>query len=363
MSIFDIFSIFLLIAIAAYYFFYLRRSVAFWGAPTQKPWLWIPLIVLSLGIAALLTNMWALPALIVLHIVAAGVLMDFLHLILHRPLRNTVWVKVYRCGFVPLIVTAIVLTAGYFNMTNIHRMDYTYSTGKLTQNCRVIFVSDLHFGTAMDAEKLQAVCGELSALDADILILGGDLVDENTTREELQDCFAVLGGVETTHGVYFVYGNHDKSVYTDTPNYTIDELQSAVTDSGIQILRDESVDIGENLTLIGRDDASNSLSGTRRPLRELLAGTEETRFRLLIDHQPLEGEAAGESGCDLMLSGHTHNGQIWPIAAVNAMLGPVYGEYTFDDMTLVVSSGICGWGYPIRTQGQSEYVVIDLQAA
>ena len=244
-------------------------------------------------------------------------------------------------------------------MRDVRQTTYPVVSEKLETPVRILFVSDLHFGTAMDVERLRAYCDEMQETKPDLVLLGGDIVDESTGKADMQAAFAALGSIESTYGTYFVYGNHDRANYASSRPYSAQELEAAILDSGIVILRDERVQAGE-LTLCGTEDLS---SRSRLPAAELLKDADGAGLTLVLSHQPGGAEEYAAAGADLMLSGHTHDGQIWPLGYINALIGPKYGEYTFGDMTLLVSSGICGWGYPVRTQGVSEYVLIDLLPA
>lgn len=94
-----------------------------------------------------------------------------------------------------------------------------------------------------------------------------------------------------------------------------------------------------------------------------MRGVDPEDFILLLDHQPCEQEAVDAAGCDLMLSGHTHAGQIWPVGQISQAAGIVemnYGYRKLNRLQVIVSSGLVGWGYPIRTSRHCEYVVIEV---
>lgn len=347
------------ILVALYFFFFLRRAAKFWGAPTGKWWVNGVIAVVSLLIGSLMLLLRGTAVLFALYVMLFGLLMDFLHLLLHYPLRKTKWSSVWRSGLVPVLIAAVLLPYGYFHMRDVRQTAYTVVSEKIKTPLRILFVSDLHFGTAMDVERLRAYCDEMQETKPDLVLLGGDIVDESTEKADMQAAFTALGSIDSTYGTYFVYGNHDRANYNSDRTFTGQELETAILDSGITILRDETAQVGD-LTLCGTEDRS---SRSRLPAAELLDGAKQGRFVLLLAHQPGDAEAYAAAGADLMLSGHTHGGQIWPLGYAVSLISPRYGEYTFGDMKLIVSSGICGWGYPVRTQGVSEYVVIDLVPA
>ncbi len=83
----------------------------------------------------------------------------------------------------------------------------------------------------------------------------------------------------------------------------------------------------------------------------------------MADHQPIESEENDAQGVDLQLSGHTHAGQIWPTGVLSELLGALnYGQYRTGGCDVIVSSGIAGWAYAMRTGEHCEYVVVDLKA-
>jgi len=115
-----------------------------------------------------------------------------------------------------------------------------------------------------------------------------------------------------------------------------------------------------DILLVGRED----LSASRISSKELLKNQNTEKYIIMVDHQPVEYENNAQSGVDLMLSGHTHAGQIFPAGYLIKwfhMSDLWYGHTKIGNMDAIVSSGLAGWGYPIRTQKNSEYVIIDIQ--
>ena len=131
-------------------------------------------------------------------------------------------------------------------------------------------------------------------------------------------------------------------------------------------MEDETLTLGDELTLTGRRDRSDAaMDGImREDPAELLKGTKDGAFHIVADHQPRGMEENAEGGYDLMLSGHTHAGQIWPVGLFTTLLDKEtinYGEERFGTMEAIVSSGIAGWGYPLRTGKHSEYVLVHIE--
>ncbi len=268
----------------------------------------------------------------------------------------------YRTGAIPLLLVIGILIAGYVNINTVRTTSYTVASAKLTQDYRVVFLSDLHYATVQRESVLEEQVAKINALAPDIVILGGDIVDEGTSLAQMQRCFAVLGNLRATHGIYYIYGNHDRQRYDTSPAYTEAQLAQTIAANGIYILQESAVSFGSDLTLIGREDMG--AKGDRFLPNAWQAQLDTGRFLLFADHQPFDAEANALLGADAQLSGHTHGGQIFPLGLLTFFYrGVPYGQYNIGQCDLFVSSGIAGWGFPVRTQGVSEIVVLDLKQA
>ena len=100
------------------------------------------------------------------------------------------------------------------------------------------------------------------------------------------------------------------------------------------------------------------------PINDLLADVNPNAFLLMLDHQPNQYKENAEAGIDLILSGHTHAGQFFPLNWVYEVIkldDAVYGHYRIDDMQAIVTSGFADWNYPVKTAGPAEYIVVDIR--
>lgn len=341
-----------------YLFFTCRRAVTLFVSSRRRAGVWALCIS---GLLYLMFRGFVLWAMIVLHLVGLLLLTQLINLPLRYLLRGRsarAWRYVYRLGVLPILITAIIFSLGYSNMQRVRRTDYTVPTPKGVSPCTVALISDIHYGDVANAQTVARLVAELNASNLDVAVLCGDITDENTTRAELEEVYSLLGGLKTARGIYFVYGNHDKALYSTSPNYSPAELEACITQNGIRILEDEAAEISEKLYLIGRKDKSAPL---RKTPAELTAGIAADCFALMADHQPTAFREKADAGVDLQLSGHTHGGQFFPLGYINTLISSnelCYGKTQLDGMTAIVSSGVSGWGAPIRTQGVSEYVII-----
>ena len=392
----------MMIPVGVFFYFYFRRTILFWSHRDKSRIVRIVSVLLAVLAALGSLNPFSVTALVILHVAAAQVIVQLLWLAgkrfikspadsgdtqlsdspaenptekpLHK-MNKTLPEKFYRCGLIPLVVTALVLGYGYLHMKDVEPKNYTVSINKeLPDGLTVALISDLHFGTTMDREKLQRYCDEISAQNPDIIALCGDIVDERTTAEEMRQAIQTLGGMESKYGIYYVFGNHDSASYSSDPPFTVPELTEAFEAAGIRMLTDDCVELGDNIVLAGRLDRSYSMSMWRgdashegvesigrKDTKKLLEGVDRDKVILLLDHQHVELEENAAAGVDLQLSGHTHGGQIWPVGLISDWLGfgeLNYGEKTMGDYHVIVSSGIAGWGYPIRTGSNSEYLIV-----
>ena len=227
---------------------------------------------------------------------------------------------------------------------------------------KILVLSDLHTGLTLNGEQLEQKVAEMSYQNPDVVILDGDIVDESTTFEQMQEAFLILSKISNRYGIYYVYGNHDKNAYTSKPNYTPEQLKETIISTGINILEDTTQVINNELVLIGRADKGDMVN-VRKDISELVDGLNSSMEWIVLDHQPADYKLCEQNGADMIISGHTHAGQIWPIGFLSSILHldeMNYGYKVNNNMTAIVTSGIAGWGFPLRTSKHSEYLVINI---
>lgn len=343
------------------------RWLSFYGIDVKKR----SVRLLRIGfllLVFLLCRLWRMTGLIVVHLIVLFVAVELAAFFIrhfgreHRETRGyQVARRIYLSGLVPVIITCVLLGYGAYNMNHIVSTEYTVTTDKVHSDYKVVLITDTHYGTIQSPDVLKSIIEEINAQRPDLIVLGGDIVEEGTSKVSMEDAFQVFGKLKSTYGTYYMYGNHDRQDYADAKSrtYTEEELLKALQSNGITALRDEWVSVGEELILAGRDDAGR-MTG-RASVEDLLKDTDRGHFLITVDHQPVEVEENAEAGVDLLLSGHTHAGQIFPVGYfTDRFLGPNYGRYEEGGCTLIVSSGATGWGFPVRTQGKCEYVVVDI---
>lgn len=346
------------------------KWLSLYGVDIKRKRFWILRLVIAVFLGSLCL-VWNVAGLVEVHLIVLFAIVEFVVFLIRRIAKNhtkekrhSVFRMIYRSGLIPVLVTCLMMGYGGFNMKRIVRTEYTITSEKLQSDYEIVLITDTHYDTVQDPDILIQKTEEINALHPDIILLCGDIVEEGTTGESMQEAFRILGSLESTYGTYFVYGNHDRQNYrtavSRSRTYTDDELQQAIEENGIKILCDRWINIDGDLVLAGREDAA--IASGRVSSEELLQGTDRNRFIIVADHQPVETEENAAQGADLQLSGHTHAGQIFPMGYFTELFGGLnYGEYQKDGCKVIVSSGTTGWGFPIRTQGKCEYVVIHLK--
>lgn len=370
MLFFILIALLAMIPVGIYLYHFLKRVGIFYGISFAKKRNKVLTIIVTVIICLSCVNLFGTPALVILHILAAAVILDLIDLLIKKLYKKELsakhwWKRLYGCGLFPFVVTACIMGYGYVNMRTVTEVDYTVNTEKniAASGYEIALLSDIHFGTTMDAKKLATYVERVNQKNPDIVVLDGDIVDENSTKKEMQDCFATLGKLKSTYGTVYVYGNHDRAHYSATPYFTEEELESNITENGIRVLRDSIWEVDDNLVIAGREDRGYADSEERKSTKELLANVDSEKYIIMLDHQPVELANNAKAGVDLMLSGHTHGGQVWPVGLITDVLGfgeLNYGEKKIDDFTAIVTSGMAGWGYPVRTGHHSEFAMVSV---
>lgn len=280
--------------------------------------------------------------------------------------ENAVWTRLYDSRLVPVALTLAIIIGGHANMMNVTRTDRTIYTEKniRAEGYKVALIADMHYGVSVGDKTLYRICDEISEAGVDMVVLCGDIVDENTTKEGMHTVFDALGGIRSTYGVFYVYGNHDRQTYTADKAFTEAELAETIENNGITLLCDSAVKLNDELTVVGRQDMSYRGEEGRTPVSQLLSGVDKTDYIITLDHQPRQYKENALAGTNLLLSGHTHGGQFWPLNVLFEITDINEANYGYtkiaDDAQAFVTSGFAGWGFPIKTVCPAEYVVIDI---
>ena len=271
----------------------------------------------------------------------------------------------YIAGAVSSALCVIYLAFGWVMAHHVFVTEYAFESEKLDGDLRIVQISDSHIGATFHADRFAEYVRDINLLSPDVVVVTGDFVDDDTSRDDMTRSAATLGKLDAKYGVYFVFGNHDKGYFSAASRgWTEEELRQNLEDAGVVILEDESVLIDNRFYVVGRIDRSASGGGARMIAPALTAKLDKTKFILMLDHQPADFDAEANSGADLVLCGHTHGGQFIPINHVGEWMGENclrYGHEKRGNTDFIVSSGISNWTFKFKTGCYSEYVVIDIK--
>ena len=217
-----------------------------------------------------------------------------------------------------------------------------------------------------DGKGLEKYVEEMQQTNPDVVVITGDFVDDDTSKQDMIDACHALSKLNPTYGVYFVFGNHDKGYYDpEYRGYDGDDLIKELEKNGVHVLQDDVELIDNRFYLIGRQDRSEEQKGgSRASMQKLTENLDTSKYSIVLDHQPHDYDNQAAAKVDLVLSGHTHGGQFFPINYVGEWSGEndkTYGLETRDVTNFIVTSGISDWAIKFKTGCKSEYVVIDIE--
>ena len=262
----------------------------------------------------------------------------------------------YIGGVIALTATALILTGAWLCAYHVFRSHYEFNTVKNSGNIRIALIADSHLGVTLDGERFARQMERIDAEGADVLIIDGDFVDDDSSRSDMETACEALGRMKTP--VYYVYGNHDRGYYRYR-DFDGLYLEKCLRDNGVTILRDSYELVDGRFYIVGREDRS----WERTELSTLLGPLDRSKYIIVADHQPCEFDEEAKQGADLVLSGHTHGGHVWPSGYFGYWFGVndgIWGLYDHGDTHCIVTSGISGWAIPFKTGTYSEYVIIDI---
>jgi len=252
-----------------------------------------------------------------------------------------------------LIVPLFIVIAGamHYNSIKVNRYQINIKKGLSKINhLKIAMVSDFHLREQTSRHFMQDFTAKLNALNPDIVVILGDVLEgdrEDEARAEYEHQFRQI---KSKYGVYAAFGNHE---YHRRQN-KVAFFQNA----NINVLQDSVVLIDRSFYLIGRD---NEHANTRKTIDELLKLTTDNVPIIVLDHRPREYDLVSRSKVDIELSGHTHNGQLFPFNYLATYLYDLnWGYKKIRNTHFFVTSGIQGWGPPVRTTGDSEIMLIDI---
>ncbi len=260
---------------------------------------------------------------------------------------------------ITLIISFLLISGGFINALIPTIKKYDIKIGKVAGNIKTLrigAVSDIHLGSIIRKRSLRILSEMLTEIKPDIVFLLGDIVDGEIGPVIRGDLLKYFKCPETTYGLFAITGNHE---FIGGADRTIPYIES----KGIRILKDEVVTLNGGIQLVGRIDKDSRMfyGKERKTIKELMEQVDTTRPVILLDHQPFRLDDSRKNGIDLQMSGHTHNGQMWPLNYITRMIYELsYGYMEKGNTQIIVSSGFGIWGPRVRSGSRPEVLLINV---
>ena len=253
-----------------------------------------------------------------------------------------------------ILFSVIIVVGGAINLNTIRVSNYTIEAPQRNSkidHLRVAFVADLHINQNYSLSFIEQFVSKINTLKPDILLYGGDIVEGKNESNSTDAIASALNSIHTKYGEFGVLGNHDSSRGRNTGSF--------FKKAGIKILSDSIVKIESAFCLVGRNDERFR---NRKTINEILDRNLNNLPVLLMDHRPTQLQEVSKTAVDVQFSGHTHDGQLFPL---NLIIGSMYelswGYQKIRNTHFFVTSGLRLWGPQVRTVGKSEIMLIDIR--
>ncbi|MDQ0205389.1 metallophosphoesterase [Alkalicoccobacillus murimartini] len=279
--------------------------------------------------------------------------LPIINLIYFLSKKNIKW-KIYS-GYTMLAIFTFVLIYGSYNAWNPVVRDYSIELNNPDkepqgQELKLLIAADLHLGEVIGENHLQRFIDVAQQEDPDLILLAGDIIDNSISPYFANNLSETMKQLDPPLGVYAVPGNHD---YYGGDLYL---LRDEFKDIGFNFLMDDLETVNDQLTIIGRSDYTDK---DRQSIEELMSQADDSLPVIMLDHQPREITEAQENGVDLIVSGHTHRGQVFPANFItSAIYENDWGHLQKDQLHSITSSGFGFWGPALRIGSRSEVMTV-----
>ena len=251
-----------------------------------------------------------------------------------------------QCGHHNFFIAFLGTGLGVYQALHPHVRRITLRTYKpLTRSMRIVFASDLHFGTLWGRRYGQKLVSRINAEDPDLVIFGGDLVDRSLSFVMREGSMDALRSLRAPMGLYSVMGNHDLMAGTGEQERTYLERM------GIRFIVNESIPVSSSVWITGLDDE-----------RFEAPAAQGSDLHIFAEHEPYHVLEASQKEYDLYFAGHTHGGQFIPLNLITQRLFALdHGTQAFGNMLATVSTGHGLSVIPMRLGVPPEIVVVSVE--
>jgi len=303
---------------------------------------------------------WQAILLYMLMLLAASDIFRLVLFLFGKKIEN---ISIYTVG-ASLLLCVILMVYGAVHARSVKTVNYNIALCGSGSDIRIALISDLHIGHSIGKSHIKNVVDAVNKVEPDIVCIAGDVFNGDVdAAKDLHEVISHLRRINAPLGVYACLGNHDVD-RTGLSGGSTQRIEEVLKTTGITLLNDETWLIRENMYIAGRKDARPiGMNAERKMPGELLSDIEGTI--IVLDHQPTQFAQLEQAGAGLVLSGHTHKGQLFPATLITCAIfkktgATYYGYWQGQNMQAVVTSGAGFWGPPLRIGTNSEVAVINV---
>lgn len=318
------------------------------------------------------------------------ILYFFIGLLMAVLARSTIWkivkgknYEVDKARNITIIFVVIFTCAmSIYGINNAHNLKITNYEVDIDKECNVdnlniVLLADLHIGYNTGLVEIQDMVDKVNACNPDLVIIAGDIFDnEYEAIEEPEKMISILQSMNSKYGTYITYGNHDiqeKILVGFTFSWSKEDKTKVQADArmndfikrcGFKLLYDDYALIEDSIYIYGRPDKEKINFGNSERIEadNITKDLNKDYPIIVVDHEPAQLKQLAAAGVDLDLSGHTHNGQVWPgTITIDWLWDNAYGIKQIDNMTSIVTSGVGLFGPNMRTGCYAEICNINIK--
>lgn len=260
--------------------------------------------------------------------------------------------------YIIIVLLAILAVYAYIEAKSIRVKEYIFESDRIPESFdgfKLAFLSDIHCGAFVGKRELAELCEKTNDLDCDVILLGGDYVVKHTDTAEFYDNMFL----KAPYGVIGIYGNHDSnSGKTDAERKFKSKGWTFLKNSGLYINKEN-----DKIYICGLDDLMNGTCDMEKALN----GRENGVFTITLCHNPDYADKVNSVQTDVMLSGHTHGGQITllgltPFIPKETKFKYLSGRKDNGRFTVITSNGTGTIYLPMRLSAPPQIVVLKLKS-
>lgn len=282
------------------------------------------------------------------------------------------------CALLIIVLTGVTSIYGIINANIVRTTEYEITINKDGGNFKEMTIAmfgDLQFGYNIGEYHLKQAVDIINKNDVDIVCVVGDIFDNQYSAIKHPDkLIDLFNQIKSKYGMYAVLGNHDVEepilcgfTFNDDDienKLASKEMLDFIKKSDMVLLYDENVIINDSVNLYGRADQERPNLGniTRKESGDIFKEVDTTKPLFVLDHEPREYDELEKAGVDLMMAGHTHDGQLWPTKiATDIIWENAYGLWVKNAFHAITTSGLGLFGPNMRVGTIAEVCIIHVK--